>query len=192
MAARLGQERLKLSDPYYEVTLLSLAGHSITTLSGLGVQGACPFRRYQGFPDTLVVSGEPDSLDASVDHSTLFQWLRGVAAESRRVCSVCTGAFCLAEAGLLDQRHVTTHWQFADTLARRYPTLHVDPEPLFLRDGKFYTSAGCTAAMDLTLALIEDDLGIEIAAEIASATIMYLRAPRTAGANQPIAQVADV
>jgi transcriptional regulator GlxA family with amidase domain len=177
MAGRLGQERLKLSQPYYEVTLLSIAGSSITTLSGLSLTGACPFHRYQGPPDTLVVAGEPDSLDASGDQSALFDWLRGMAAGSRRVCSVCTGAFCLAEAGLLDQRRVTTHWKHANTLARRYPAVHVDPEPLFMRDGNFYTSAGCTAAMDMSLALIEEDLGVAIGTEIAQAALMYLRRP---------------
>jgi transcriptional regulator GlxA family with amidase domain len=177
MAGRLGQERLRLSQPYYEVTLLSIAGSSITTLSGLSVNGACPFYKYHGPPDTLVVAGEPDSLDASEDQSVLFDWLRGVAAAGRRVCSVCTGAFCLAEAGLLDQRQVTTHWKHASTLARRYPAVHVDPEPLFMRDGNFYTSAGCTAAMDMSLALIEEDLGVAIATEIAGTALMYLRRP---------------
>lgn len=177
MAARLGQEKKRLSHPYYEVTLLSIAGSSISTLSGLGVTGARPFHTYRGSPDTLVVTGEPDSLDASGDHSELSRWLGRVAAESRRVCSVCTGIFCLAEAGLLDQRRVTVHWQHADTLAQKYPTMHVDPEPLFLRDGKFYTSAGCTAAMDLSLALIEEDLGVEVAMGIASDTLMFLRRP---------------
>jgi transcriptional regulator GlxA family with amidase domain len=123
------------------------------------------------------VCGEADSLDPTYDHSSLFRWLRHVSERSRRVCSVCTGIFCLAETGLLNERHVTTHWQYADSLARKYPALHVDPEPLFLRDGKFYTSAGCTAGMDLSLALIEEDLGVEIASEIARATIMFLRRP---------------
>jgi transcriptional regulator GlxA family with amidase domain len=177
LAGRLGQQRLKLSQASYEVTLLSIAGSSIVTLSGLGITGARPFHTYQGSPDTLVVTGEPDSLDASADHSALFRWLRTVASESRRVCSVCTGVYCLAAAGLLDRRHVTTHWRFAADLARQYPTVHVDPEPLFVRDGKFYTSAGCTAAMDVSLALIEEDLGVEIAAEIAAATLMSMRRP---------------
>lgn len=177
MASRLGQERLGLSHRYYDVTLLSIAGSSIATLSGLGVSGARPFHTYDGSPDTLVVTGEPDSLDASGDHSLLFRWLRKVASESRRLCSICTGVFCLAEAGVFDQQHVTTHWQHAGLLARKYPRLRVDPEPLFLRDGKFYTSAGCTAAMDLSLALIEEDLGVEIATEIARGTLMFLRRP---------------
>jgi transcriptional regulator GlxA family with amidase domain len=174
-AARLGQERLKLNRLFYDVTLLSLEGSSISTLSGLRVDGAVPFGKYNWVPDTLIVAGEADSLDSSGDKSSLFHWLRTVAAQSRRVCSVCTGAFCLAAAGLLDQRHVTTHWQHAEALAQKYPAIHVDPEPLFLRDGKFYTSAGCTAAMDLSLALIEEDLGVEVATQIACASIMYLR-----------------
>ena len=176
-AGRLGQERLKLSQPYYEVTLLSIAGNSISTLSGLSVTGACPFHEYLGTPDTLVVAGEPDSLDTSGDQTALFEWLRVVAAESRRVCSVCTGSFCLAEAGLLDRRKVTTHWKHASTLASRYPRVDVDPEPLFTRDGNFYSSAGCTAAMDMSLALIEEDLGVAIATEIAGDALMYLRRP---------------
>ena len=174
-AARLGKERFKLSQLYYDVTLLSIEGSSISTLSGLRVDGAVPFGKYNGLPDTLMVAGEANSLDPTGDNSSLFHWLRTVAAQSRRVCSVCTGAFCLAAAGLLDQRHVTTHWQHAEALAQKYPAIHVDPEPLFLRDGKFYTSAGCTAAMDLSLALIEEDLGVEVATQIACASIMYLR-----------------
>lgn len=177
MAARLGQEALRRRLPYYEVTLLSIAGDSIATLSGLSVNGARPFQTYEGFPDTLVVCGEADSLDKTADYSSLFRWLCHVSERSRRVCSVCTGIFCLAEAGLLGERHVTTHWQYADRLAQKYPALHVDPEPLFLRDGKFYTSAGCTAGMDLSLALVEEDLGVEVASEIARATIMFLRRP---------------
>ena len=105
------------------------------------------------------------------------EWLRAVAAESDRVCAVCTGVFCLARAGSVDGRRVTTHWQHASVLARKHPAVQVDPTPLFLRDGKFYTSAGCTAAMDLALALIEEDLGVDIAGEIARDTIMFLRRP---------------
>jgi transcriptional regulator GlxA family with amidase domain len=176
-AARLAQEKLKLSRPYYDVTLLSAEGSSIPTLSGLRVDGARPFHKFKGAPDTLIVAGEVNSLDSAADTSSLFYWLRTVAAQSRRVCSVCTGVFCLAEAGVLDGRRVTTHWQYAETLAQKYPAIDVDPEPLFLRDGKFYTSAGCTAAMDLSLALIEEDLGAEVATQIACASLMYLRRP---------------
>lgn len=177
IAARLGQVKLGLSLPSYEVSLLSIAGDSISTLWGLEISKACPFDSYQGAPDTLIVVGEPDSLQENYGYAALFDWLSVMARESRRVCSVCTGAFCLARAGLLDGRQVTTHWQHASLLARKYPKIHVNPEPLFLRDGKFYTSAGCTAAMDLSLALVEEDLGATISTEIARDSIMFLRRP---------------
>lgn len=174
-AARLGQEKLRLARPYYEITLLSIGERSIPTLSGLRVDGALPFGQYQGIPDTLIVAGEPDSLDPSADHSTLMRWISKIATHSHRVCSICTGVFCLAQAGVLNQKRVTTHWQHAATLSCKYPAVQVDPEPLFLRDGKFYTSAGCTAAMELALALIVEDLDVEIATQIATESVMYLR-----------------
>ena len=176
-AGRIAQRKLGLARPCYEVTLLSIEGNSVPTLSGLEISGACPFDAYQGVPDTLVVVGEPDSLQERRDYSALFNWLHAVSTESRRVCSVCTGVFCLAQAGLLDGCRVTTHWQHASALAQRHPAIQVDPEPLFLRDGKFYTSAGCTAAMDLSLALVEEDVGFEIATQIARDMIMFLRRP---------------
>lgn len=176
-AGRLAQNKLRLARPYYEVALLSIEGSSISTLSGLSISRACPFNAYQDVPDTLVVVGEPDSLQEEKDYSAFFAWLRGTAAETRRVCSVCTGTFCLAQAGLLDGCRVTTHWRYANLLAQKFPAVQVDPEPLFLHDKKFYTSAGCTAAMDLSLALIEEDLGAEISAEIARDSIMFLRRP---------------
>jgi len=186
LAAKLGQERLMLADPAYEVTLLSIDEGSVETLSGLRLDGACSFTNYEGFPDTLIVAGEPDSLESVGDSSALFHWLREAAAHCRRVCSVCTGVFCLAEAGVLNGKRVTTHWQHAEELANRYKAIEVDPEPVFLRDGKFYTSAGCTAALDLTLALIEEDLGVEVATEIACASIMFLRRPGRQAQISPV------
>lgn len=177
MGGKLGQLKLKLKHPAYEVSLVSVAGSSIATLSGLRIEGAVPLSRYKGFPDTVIVAGEADSLVPRQDHSALFRWVREAAVQSRRVCSVCTGVFCLAEAGVLNGRRVTTHWQHAGALSRKYRSLEVDPEPVFLRDDKFYSSAGCTAAVDLSLALIEEDLGVEIATEIASQTIMSFRRP---------------
>jgi transcriptional regulator GlxA family with amidase domain len=176
LAAAGGGDR-KPTRPAYEVTLLSVSGTSVATLSGLSVTGARPFYRYKGVPDTLVITGEPDSLKQLIDRTSFFDWLHKVVAASRRVCCVCTGVFCLAEAGLLDGRRITTHWQHAEKLARQYPRVLVDPQPLFLRDGKFYTSAGCMASIDISLALIEEDLGYRVAAEIASANVMFLRRP---------------
>jgi transcriptional regulator GlxA family with amidase domain len=119
---------------------------------------AKPFLSYKHFPDTLIVTGRPDLSSVGGDVSPLKPWLVQRSSQVRRICSVCTGVFCLAQAGLLDGRRLTTHWQYAAELAQRFPTIQVDPEPVFLRDGNVFTSAGCTAAMDMALALIEYDV----------------------------------
>jgi transcriptional regulator GlxA family with amidase domain len=102
-------------------------------------------------------------------------WLR--EAQPARIMSVCTGAFLLAEAGLLTGRRVTTHWQYCDTLAARYPDVRVDPAPIFVRDGRIATSAGVTAGLDLALALVEEDLGRDRALAIARGLVMFVRRP---------------
>src|SRR5580700_6014371 len=96
---------------------------------------------------------------------------------AKRITSVCTGAFLLAEAGLLDGRRATTHWAYADTLARRFPAVTVDPNPIFIRDGSVATSAGVTAGIDLALALVEEDIGHEAALAVARGLVVYLRRP---------------
>jgi transcriptional regulator GlxA family with amidase domain len=108
--------------------------------------------------DTLVVAGGQGAR-AAVDDPALVGWVRDASARARRTCSVCTGAFLLAAAGVLDGRRATTHWAWCDALARAHPAVRVDPEPIFVRDGAVWTSAGVTAGMDLALALVEDDLG---------------------------------
>ena len=110
----------------------------------------------------LVVAGGEGTVQALRDRS-LVETIRRLADRSRRVTSVCSGAFLLAEAGLLDGRRATTHWSVCDVLARLYPAVDVDPEPIYVRDGNTYTSAGVTAGMDLALALVEDDLGRDVA-----------------------------
>jgi transcriptional regulator GlxA family with amidase domain len=109
-------------------------------------------------------------------------WLRKVAPCVERLGSICTGAFLLASAGLLDGKRAATHWKWADELARRYKKTMVDPEPIFIRDGRTYTSAGVLAGMDLALALVEEDLGSPIALEVARELVMYLR--RAGGQSQ--------
>jgi transcriptional regulator GlxA family with amidase domain len=162
---------------HYQVDLLTIRGTEVTTLSGLTVAGGLPFNGYEGYPDTLIVTGEPDSLASDPVQSELTEWIKAGKSAMRRICSVCTGVFCLAAAGLLDGRRATTHWRYADQLARRFPKIHVDPEPVFLRDGKYFTSAGCTAGMDLALTLIEEDMGPAVATEIAREMVMFLRRP---------------
>jgi transcriptional regulator GlxA family with amidase domain len=126
--------------------------------------------------DTLLVAGAPHA-GRIAPSPTVLQWLRAAAKRSRRYGSICTGAFVLAATGLLDGRHLTTHWAAADELARAYPTLQVDQDALYVRDGKLRTAAGVTAGLDLALALVEEDLGREIAKRVAAQLVMYFKRP---------------
>lgn len=126
--------------------------------------------------DTLVVAGG-DGTAAAVGDRQLIAAIRRVAGRARRVTSVCSGAFLLAEAGLLDGRRATTHWDACDLLQRRYPAVTVDPDPIFVRDGHVATSAGVTAGMDLALALVEEDHGPDVALATARRLVMYVQRP---------------
>ena len=126
--------------------------------------------------DTLIVPGgsglrEPKRLHA------VSAWLAARAPKIRRVASVCTGVYALAHAGLLDGRRATTHWRFAADVARRFPRVRVEPNSLFIKDGRFYTSAGVTSGIDLSLALIEEDLGPHAALAVARELVVYLKRP---------------
>jgi transcriptional regulator GlxA family with amidase domain len=123
----------------------------------------------------------------------LIAWLRDAAKRARRVTSVCTGAFLLARAGLLDGRRATTHWASCTDLAERHPTITVEPDPIFVRDGNVATSAGVTAGMDLALALVEEDLGREVALEAARWLVLFLKRPggQAQFSAQLAAQTAD-
>ncbi|MEV0287077.1 MULTISPECIES: GlxA family transcriptional regulator [unclassified Kribbella] len=125
---------------------------------------------------TLVVVGGSGVHDACQDQR-LVEWIAAATADATRVTSVCSGAFLLAEAGSLNGRRVTTHWSEAAKLAREYPAVDVDPDPIFIRDGELWTSAGVTAGMDLALALVEADLGRDAALEVARDLVLYLRRP---------------
>jgi len=137
--------------------------------------------------DTLLVAGGRGTAAALRDRP-LIAWLRSMAPRVRRVGSVCSGSFLLAEAGLLDGRRATTHWGWCDTLAKQYPAVTVAPDPIFVRDGNVYTSAGVTAGMDLALALVEEDHGRALALEVARQLVMFLRRP--GGQSQFSAQLA--
>ncbi|HVM08462.1 MAG TPA: GlxA family transcriptional regulator [Acidimicrobiales bacterium] len=136
--------------------------------------------------DTLVVVGGWGMLDAARDGEMLEE-LQRVAAGCRRVTSVCTGAFVLAAAGLLDGRRATTHWQFASQLAEMFPAIDVDTDAIFVRDGACWTSAGVTAGIDLALALVEDDYGHELALSIARLMVVFMQ--RAGGQSQFSAQL---
>jgi transcriptional regulator GlxA family with amidase domain len=163
-------------DPGYEVRILTRDGAPLLTSSGLAIVPHGDFAHTPARLDTLIVAGGHGSRAASTDPATL-EWIARTSKRAQRTASVCTGAFLLAAAGLLEGRRATTHWASAAELSRLYPSIHVDPEPIFLRDGDIWTSAGVTAGMDLALALVEQDLDRDAALAIARHLVLFLRRP---------------
>ncbi len=162
--------------PRYRVRLASPGGRSVRCDSGLELRSQARLEDPVDDLDTLVVSGGLGH-GAAADDAPLVQCVRRLAGNARRIASVCTGATVLAEAGLLDGRPVTTHWEWAGSLAQRYPGIQVDATPIYIRDGNVATSAGVTAALDLTLAFIEEDHGPEVARRVALGMVTYLKRP---------------
>ncbi len=160
----------------YDVLVLSSDGAPLRTSSGLTITPHGDFAATPERLDTLILAGGHGSREASADLVTL-EWIARTSARARRTASVCTGAFLLASAGLLDGRRATTHWAAAEELARLHPSVRVDPDPIFLRDGDIWTSAGVTAGMDLALALVEEDLDRDAALVIARHLVLFLRRP---------------
>jgi transcriptional regulator GlxA family with amidase domain len=189
--ARELRDRRRLADPGYAVRVVSGTGGPVRSSSGLTLETE-PLDRPRRPLDTLVVAGGPGARRAARDRA-LVDWVVRRAARARRVASVCTGAYVLAAGGLLDGRRVTTHWSSCADLARRHPAVTVDPEPIYVRDGAVYTSAGVTAGMDLALALVADDLGREPALTIARWLVLFLHRPGNQAqfSAQLSAQVAD-
>ena len=160
----------------YSVKLVAAGGAPLTSSSGFRLVPDQALPRRPSAIDTLVVAGGPGVVAAEQDER-LIRWLSAAAERSRRVTSVCTGAFLLARAGLLDGRRVTTHWASCRTLAERYPQVRVDSDPIFVRDGNVYTSAGVTAGIDLALALVEEDLGRQVSLAVARRLVLFVRRP---------------
>ncbi len=160
----------------YDVVMSSAGGQPVNTPTGLAFVAA-PLPDPGEPIDTVVLPGGA-GVDASRSNAELVNWIRAVAGTARRIVTVCTGAFLAAEAGLLDGLRVTTHWAFAERLAREFPTLDVDPEPIFIRSSdKIWTAAGVTAGIDLSLSLVEDDHGTEVAQTVARWLVLHLRRP---------------
>jgi len=150
----------------------------VTSSCALDVAAQGYYRDLRGPVDTLlVVGGAGVEGDLGALDPAVLAWLRDWAPRVRRLGAVCTGAFALAAAGLLDGRRAVTHWQWCDLLARDYPRVRVDAEPIYIRDGDVYTSAGVTAGMDLALALVEEDHGTDVALQIARELVLFLRRP---------------
>lgn len=162
--------------PLYSLEVVTTEPGMLLTSCGLRLEAHRTFRQVRGAADTLLIVGGA-CVEAGREDATVVQWLQRLAPQLRRVGSICTGAFLLARAGLLHGRRATTHWKYCDLLARRYPAVKVEPDPIFVRDGKVYTSAGVTAGMDMALALIEEDAGSKLALEVARELVLYLRRP---------------
>ncbi len=162
----------------YQIRTASLGGHMVRTSSGLHLAPDCDLRQLGQAgpvgPGMLIVPGGAGTRHGEPE---LIAWLRVHGRRAQRLVSVCTGTFLLAEAGLLDERRVTTHWAYCAELAVRFPALTVEPEPIFVRDEHVVTSAGVTAGIDLALALVEEDLGRDAALDIARHLVVFLRRP---------------
>lgn len=160
----------------YAVDIVSMSGGMVRSMSGVGVETtAFGEQRY----DTVIVGSSPA---IPVPCPGMVERLQAAARSSRRIASICTGAFILAEAGVFDGRSVTTHWGFAEALTRRFPAASVVPDKIFIRDGKFWSSAGMTACIDLVLGMVEADLGHDITKKISQTMVLYHR--RSGGQSQ--------
>ena len=162
--------------PRYRVDIVAAAAGPVRSESGVAVVADRGLGETPSSLDTVIVAGGR-GVDDAVEDERVVQWARSRADGTRRVCSVCSGAFVLAAAGLLDGHTVTTHWARAEKLATLHPAVDVDPEPIHRRSGKIWTSAGVTAGIDLALALVEEDHGAEAAQTIARWLVMFLRRP---------------
>jgi transcriptional regulator GlxA family with amidase domain len=160
----------------YTTEIVSAARDEISSSSGLRLRPDRSLSACRGAIDTLVVVGG-EGVPAALRDSALVRWIARTAPRCRRVASVCNGAFLLARAGVLDGRRATTHWAACATLASRHPEIEVEPDAIFVKDGDVYTSAGVTAGMDLSLALVEEDLGRRAALEVARWLVLFLKRP---------------
>jgi transcriptional regulator GlxA family with amidase domain len=159
----------------YEVFIVAAeADLQVRTKYGLEILCSHTVADFAGKLDTVLVAGSEQGEQGQADPGFLA-WLRDAAPRTRRMGSVCTGAFYLAHAGLLSGRRATTHWRYLEQLAAEFPEVGVEPDPIFVRDGPVYTSAGITAGIDLALAMVEDDLGPRLSRAIARDMVVFLQ-----------------
>ncbi|MFG1921789.1 GlxA family transcriptional regulator [Cryptosporangium sp. NPDC048952] len=159
--------------PPYVIRTATVDGEPVRAAGGLRLMPDVALLDAE-IPDIVLVPGGPGAADPD---PRILAWLHDRAPRAERVVSVCTGAFLLAGAGLLEGRRATTHWDSCDELARRFPSVEVDPRPIFVRDGKISTSAGVSAGIDLAIALVDEDYGRAVANQIARLLVVYLRRP---------------
>jgi transcriptional regulator GlxA family with amidase domain len=160
----------------YTVEIVGTRRGRLRMSSGLELVASRRFSDVRGGVDTLMIAGGLGAAAAAADRA-LVDWLRRLAPRVRRVAAICTGTRVLAEAGLLDGKRATSHWSACAQIAAQYPKVTVDPDPIFIRQGRIYTSAGVTAGMDLALALVEEDHGPHVARETARHLVLFLQRP---------------
>ncbi|MDO8378005.1 GlxA family transcriptional regulator [Phenylobacterium sp.] len=163
--------------PAYQVILASLSGGEIVCNSGLRLAGAVRVADLPGDLDTVLLAGGDEQGLLSMRGSGIVEWLQARREVVRRIGSVCSGAFILAAAGLLDGRRATTHWDACENLAAFRPAVRLEPDAIFVADPPFYTSAGVTAGIDLCLSFVEADLGAEVALAVARNLVLFMRRP---------------
>jgi transcriptional regulator GlxA family with amidase domain len=159
----------------YAIRIVAQGGDRVEASGGVEL-AVHPLSTVDAALDTLVIAGGEGVAAAATD-TVLIDWVRERAKQSRRTASVCTGAFLLAASGMLDGRRAVTHWAFCAELARRFPAIRVEPDPIFVQDGPVWTSAGVTSGIDLALALVEEDLGRAAALAVARYLVVFLKRP---------------
>jgi transcriptional regulator GlxA family with amidase domain len=175
-ADRVLQLTGRANEPGYETLVIASKPGLVKAKCGLQLLASHGCDDITEELDTLIVAGG-EGFDQACAEPKLAKWIKDIAPRSRRVASICTGAFLLAEAGLLKNRQVTTHWLYCDRLAAAHPSLRIDPNRIFVRDGNIYTSGGITSGIDLALALVEEDLGREVPRLVAGTLVVFLRRP---------------
>jgi len=164
------------SEPAYPMQVLAATPGPVTSSCGLQIIADKAYSDVQDGIDTLLIAGTPD-VSCLLCDPALQDWVRTMAPKVRRLASVCTGAFLLAKSGLLDGRRATSHWDYCDWLARDYPSVNVEPDRIFVRDGSISTSGGVTSGIDMVLSMVEEDWGSEVALLVARYLVVFLKRP---------------
>ncbi|MBP1821167.1 GlxA family transcriptional regulator [Mycobacterium sp. OAE908] len=164
----------------YRVSMASVDGQDVLTSVGVRLAVSAPIASVKQV-DTVVVSGGDNLVGRPIDPQ-LVAAVAALRPRTRRMASICTGSFILAQTGLLDGRRATTHWRQTALMSRAYPSINVEPDAIFVRDGDVYTSAGVSAGIDLALALVEDDHGPDLSRDVARSLVVYLK--RAGGQSQ--------
>jgi transcriptional regulator GlxA family with amidase domain len=164
------------SEPAYPMQVLAATSGPVTSSCGLRIIADKAYSDVQDGIDTLLIAGTPE-VSCLLCDPALQDWVRTMAPKVRRLASVCTGAFLLAKSGLLDGRRATSHWDYCDWLARDYPSVNVEPDRIFVRDGSISTSGGVTSGIDMVLSMVEEDWGSEVALLVARYLVVFLKRP---------------